>query len=55
MLVVFTLTLAPTLIAVDMLAVAGSLAVFSVPELMLLAFDEYVVAFEYALSARLDE
>jgi hypothetical protein len=44
-------TLAPTLIDVVMLAVAGSLAVSNVPDVILVALDEYTVAFEYADTA----
>ena len=49
--VVVTLILAPTLIAVDILAVAGRRDVLSVPELMFDAFAANVVAFEKAASA----
>ena len=40
------LTLAPTLTAVEILAVAGSLAVFNVPDEMFVAFDANAVALE---------
>ena len=48
---VVKLTLAPTFIAVDILAVAGSLAVSSVPVVIFDAFDAKVVALVYAVAA----